>query len=67
MEYSGLSDISIAEETYDMTRPGMPEAPYPVLKGLKTALEVMSKEIPTAATADPSRFVDDRFIPKSTE
>jgi ABC-type nitrate/sulfonate/bicarbonate transport system substrate-binding protein len=62
MEYSGLTDISIAEETYDMTQPGMPEAPYPVLQALRTALEVISKEIPAAATADPGGFVDDRFI-----
>lgn len=61
-EYSGLSDRSIAEETYDITRPGMPDVPYPVVRALRTALEVMSRELPPAATADPLRFVDDRFI-----
>ncbi|MFQ5852752.1 MAG: ABC transporter substrate-binding protein [Candidatus Binatia bacterium] len=61
-EYSGLTDISIAEETYDMTQPGMPESPYPVLHALRIALQVMSKEMPDATTADPCQFVDDRFI-----
>ena len=61
-EYSNLTDISIAEETYDMTQPGMPETPYPVLPALRIALQVISKELPAAATADPRQFVDDRFI-----
>src|SRR3989338_1612807 len=60
-EYSGLSDRSIAEETYDITRPGMPEVPYPVVAALRTALDVMSRQLPAAATADPRRFVDDRL------
>lgn len=61
-EYSGLSDRSIAEETYDMTRPGMPQTPYPVLSALRIALQVMSKQLTTAATAGPRQFIDDRFI-----
>lgn len=61
-EYSGIADRSIAEETYDMTQPGMPKVPYPVLSALKVALRVMSKDLSAAATADPGRFVDDSFI-----
>lgn len=61
-EYSKLSDRSIAEETYDMTRPGMPRAPYPVPKALEIVLRVMSKQLPQAAIADPLQFVEDRFI-----
>ena len=61
-EYSGLSDHSIAEETYIITLPGMPRAPYPVVEGLGKALQVMSKQIPQAGAADPRAFVDDRFI-----
>ena len=61
-EYSGISDRSIAEETYDITRPGMPQVPYPVLQALGTALRVMSRQLTQAATADPRQFVDDRFI-----
>ena len=30
-EYSGIIDRSIAEETYDLTQPGMPSIPYPVV------------------------------------
>ena len=61
-EYSGLSDRSIAEETYDLTRPGMPAIPYPVIQALATALRMMSRDLPGAATADPRSFVDDHFI-----
>jgi ABC-type nitrate/sulfonate/bicarbonate transport system substrate-binding protein len=61
-EYSGIPDRSIAEETYDITQPGMPLLPCPVLPSLKIALEIMSRQLPEAATADPLQFVDDRFI-----
>ena len=61
-EYSEISDPSIAQETYDITRPGMPRVPYPVTSALATALRVLAKELPAAATADASRFVEDRFL-----
>lgn len=61
-EYSGISDRTIAEETYDITRPGMPQVPYPVVRAIGIALQVMSRELPQAATGDPRRFIDDRFI-----
>ncbi|MGH7766737.1 MAG: hypothetical protein ACREQP_04730, partial [Candidatus Binatia bacterium] len=61
-EYSGIADRRIAEETYDLTQPGMPEIPYPVPSALQTALKVMAKDLPAAAKADPQRFIDDRFI-----
>lgn len=61
-EYSGIRDRSIAEETYDMTQPGMPCLPRPVLPALQVALEIMSRQLPEAAGADPSQFVEDRFI-----
>lgn len=61
-EYSGISDRSVAEATYDLTRSGMPRMPYPVISALATALRVMAKELPAAATADARRFVEDRFL-----
>ena len=61
-EYSGLQDRSIAEETYDLTQPGMPEIPYPVLSALAKALQIMSKELPAAKTTEPCQFVHDGFI-----
>jgi ABC-type nitrate/sulfonate/bicarbonate transport system substrate-binding protein len=61
-EYSGISDRTIAEETYDITRPGMPEIPFPVTRALGIALRVMARELPRAATADPREFVDDRIL-----
>ena len=61
-EYSGIADRSVAEETYDLTRPGMPKVPYPRVEALAKALKVMSRESPAAATADPKQFVDDRVV-----
>src|SRR4030095_2876817 len=61
-EYSGIADRSVAEETYDLTQPGMPSVPYPVVSSLQTLLDFMAKELPEAKDADAKRFVDDRFI-----
>jgi ABC-type nitrate/sulfonate/bicarbonate transport system substrate-binding protein len=61
-EYSGIADRSVAEETYDLTQPGMPTVPYPVVASLQTLLDFMSEELPEAKDADARRFVDDRFI-----
>jgi sulfonate transport system substrate-binding protein len=61
-EYSGISDRSVAEETYDLTQPGMPAIPYPVVSALQTLLNLIAKELPEARNADAKQFVDDRFI-----
>jgi ABC-type nitrate/sulfonate/bicarbonate transport system substrate-binding protein len=61
-EYSGITDRTVAEETYDLTQPGMPRLPYPVVASLQTLLEFMAKELPEAENADARRFVDGRFI-----
>jgi ABC-type nitrate/sulfonate/bicarbonate transport system substrate-binding protein len=61
-EYSGITDRSVAEETYDLTQPGMPAIPYPVVPALQTLLDFMSQELPEAKDADARRFVDDRFV-----
>ena len=61
-EYSGIADRSVAEETYDLTQPGMPSVPYPVVSSLQTLLEFMANELSEAKDADARRFVDDRFI-----
>ncbi|HWH80142.1 MAG TPA: ABC transporter substrate-binding protein [Candidatus Binatus sp.] len=61
-EYSGLADRTIAEETYDLTQPGMPRAPYPVVASLQTLLDFMANELPEAKGANAGGFVDDRFI-----
>lgn len=62
--YSQLTDPTIAEETYNLTAPGMPDIPVPRLEAFAVALSVLSHEIPEAAGADPRRFVDSRFIEK---
>ncbi|HZA56749.1 MAG TPA: ABC transporter substrate-binding protein, partial [Candidatus Udaeobacter sp.] len=61
-EYSGISDRAVAEETYDLTQPGMPPIPYPVVSALQTLLNFMAKEFPEAKDAEAKQFVDDRFI-----
>jgi len=61
-EYSGIADRTVAEETYDLTQPGMPQAPYPVVSALQSLLDFMSKDLPEAKDAEARRFVDDRFI-----
>ena len=60
--YSGIADRTVAEETYDLTRPGMPPVPYPVVASLQVLLDFMSKEVPEAKNVDARRFVDDHFI-----
>src|SRR5215831_13082983 len=61
-EYSGIADRSVAEETYDLTQPGMPSVPYPIVSSLQTLLDFMAEELAEAKNADARRFVDDRFI-----
>lgn len=61
-EYSGITDRSIAEETYDLTRPGMPPVPYPIVASLQTLLDFMAAELPEGKNACAQQFVDDRFI-----
>jgi ABC-type nitrate/sulfonate/bicarbonate transport system substrate-binding protein len=61
-EYSGIQERSVAEATYDLTRPRMPAVPYPVVAALQTLLDFMAKELPEAKHADARRFIDDRFI-----
>lgn len=61
-EYSGIADRTIAEETYDLTRPGTPAVPYPVVSSLQVLLNFMAREVPAAQHADARTFVDERFI-----
>jgi ABC-type nitrate/sulfonate/bicarbonate transport system substrate-binding protein len=66
-EYSGIQDRSVAEATYNLTQPGMPSVPYPVVSALQTLLHFMAKELPEAKNADARRFIDDRFIRELNE
>ena len=61
-DYSGIEDRSVAEETYDLTQPGMPSAPFPVVSALQILIDFMAREIPEATGADARRFLDDSFI-----
>src|SRR5262249_33164701 len=61
-EYSGIADRSVAEETYDLTQPGMPSVPYPVVSSLQTLLDFIAKELAEAKDTDARRFVDERFM-----
>ena len=66
-EYSGIADRTVAENTYDLTQPGMPKIPYPVVASLQTLLDFMANELPEAKNADARRFIDDRFIRELVE
>jgi ABC-type nitrate/sulfonate/bicarbonate transport system substrate-binding protein len=61
------SDRSLIEAHYDLTMPGMPKTPYPRTDGLAKALDIIGRDLPAAAAADPARFVDDRFVRKLDE
>ncbi|MBM2810797.1 MAG: sulfonate transporter substrate-binding protein [Chloroflexi bacterium] len=61
-EYSGFRDQQIAEETYDITEPGFPRAPYPVTSGLQKILDTMALTDERAGWVDPRTMTDDRFI-----
>ncbi len=61
-EYSGIADRSIAEETYDLTQPGMPKIPYPVVGSLQVLIDFMAHELAEAKGANAKDFVDDRFV-----
>lgn len=61
-EYSGIADRTIAEKTYDLTRPGMPTVPEPVVSALQILLDFMARELPEARHADAKNFVDNRYI-----
>lgn len=61
-DYSGIADRTIAAETYDLTQPGMPAVPYPIVPALQTLLNFMANEFPAAKNADAKKFVDQRFI-----
>jgi NitT/TauT family transport system substrate-binding protein len=61
-EYSGIADRTIAEETYNLTQPGMPRVPYPVVSSLQMLLDFMAKDLRETKPADANQFVDDRFI-----
>jgi ABC-type nitrate/sulfonate/bicarbonate transport system substrate-binding protein len=61
-EYSGITDRTVAEETYDLTQPGMPPVPYPVVASLQTLIDFMAAEVPEAKNADARKFVDERYI-----
>src|SRR5207249_6276042 len=61
-EYSGFRDQQIAEETYDVTEPGFPRAPYPVTSGLQIVLDTLARTNPRAAALDVRALVDDSFV-----
>lgn len=53
-------DVSMGEEVH-------PRKQYPSLAGLKTVLDSLTKEIPSAKDAKPEDFVDNRFIKELDE
>jgi ABC-type nitrate/sulfonate/bicarbonate transport system substrate-binding protein len=61
-EYSELADATIAAETYAITEPGFPRAPYPVTSGLQILLDTLALEDARARGVDPVDLIDDQFV-----
>jgi ABC-type nitrate/sulfonate/bicarbonate transport system substrate-binding protein len=61
-EYSGITDSAIAEETYAITEPGFPRAPYPVTSGLEILLETLAIDDARASSIDAHELIDDRWV-----
>ena len=61
-EYSGFRNQAVAAETYDLTEPGFPRAPYPVTSGLQIVLDTLARTDSRALRADPREMIDDTFI-----
>jgi NitT/TauT family transport system substrate-binding protein len=55
-------DAESLERAYRGYAPIFPEVPYPMVEGVKTALDDLAPRSPKAATADPRSFVDMSFV-----
>ena len=59
-KYQRLENAEEIEEAYSQYVDGFAEKPYPSAEAMRTALE--SSRRPEAKTADPSMFIDGRFV-----
>jgi len=57
----GAND-EILEETYQLTRANLEDAPYPSIQSVKVALEMLSLQYPQAKQTEPGPIVDPQFM-----
>jgi NitT/TauT family transport system substrate-binding protein len=62
-KFTKVSDRAVLEEAYNTyALKLLPQSPYPSIKGVAAILEDLGKKNPKARTADPSRFIETRFL-----
>ena len=60
--YSGEKEPDALEETYNYVVKALPRVPEPTLDPIRMGLKILAEKNPEAAAADPSRFIDTRFV-----
>ena len=63
-KYLRTQDPAVVEVAYNGYEPVMPTLPYPSEEGFRTALEVLSQEVPKAREIDLKRVLDRSFVQK---
>ncbi len=61
-KYSMERDPEALQESYDFVVKALPRVPEPTLDAIRSGLKLLAERNPEAASADPSRFIDTRFI-----
>ncbi len=61
-KYSMERDPEALQESYDFVVKALPRVPEPTLDAIRSGLKILAERNPEAAKADPSRFIDTRFI-----
>jgi ABC-type nitrate/sulfonate/bicarbonate transport system substrate-binding protein len=61
-KYSKVADRAVALECHALYSTYFKQRPYPSAKGIKMVLGALSREIPGAASVDPERFIDRRWL-----
>lgn len=61
-KYSMERDPEALHESYDFVVKALPRVPEPALDAIRAGLKLLAERNPEAATAEPSRFIDTRFV-----
>jgi hypothetical protein len=61
-KYMKVADPRLIEIGYDFNQQTYRQKPYPFVQGIQLVLEQLAPTLPAAKTADPERFIDQRFI-----
>jgi NitT/TauT family transport system substrate-binding protein len=61
-KYMRFRDDRDTDEAYQIMRDVTPRKPYPTVEGIKTVLDELALKVPAAKAAQPSEFMDTRFI-----